>query len=89
MHQQLLRKLSKFKGLSFHPLGDDTCPRTVIEAKLLGLELSLNDKVQHKDEEWFNKDRSEIEDYLLSRHEVFWEKIDKTFPMTSIDSKES
>ena len=76
-YYDLLRKLSKFKGLSFHPLGDDTCPRTVIEAKLLGLELSLNDKVQHKDEEWFNKDRSEIEDYLLSRHEVFWEKIDK------------
>ena len=74
-YYDLLRRLSEFKGLSFHPLGDDTCPRTVIEAKLLGLELSLGDKVQHKDEEWFQKDRSEIEDYLLERHEVFWSVI--------------
>jgi glycosyltransferase involved in cell wall biosynthesis len=74
-YYDLLSKLSKFKGLSFHPRGDDTCPRTVIESKLLGLELSLNSKVQHKDEDWFNKERSEIEDYLLSRHEVFWNKI--------------
>ena len=74
-YYNLLRKLSKFAGLSFHPLGDDTCPRTTIEAKLLGLELSLGEKVQHKDEEWFNKSREDVEDYLLSRHEVFWNTI--------------
>lgn len=78
-YYDLLRKLTEFKGLSFYPLGDDTCPRTVIEAKLLGLELSLGDKVQHKDEEWFLKDASEIEDYLLSRHEVFWDVITQNF----------
>lgn len=74
-YYDLLRKLSEFKGLSFHPLGDDTCPRTTIEAKLLELELSLNEKVQHKDEEWFNKSREEVEDYLLGRHEIFWNSI--------------
>ena len=71
-YYDLLRKLSKFKGLSFHPLGGDTCPRTTIEARLLGLELSINDNVQHSKEEWFSKDHDQIEDYLLSRHEVFW-----------------
>ena len=75
-YYDLLGKLSKFNGLSFHPLGADTCPRTTIEAKLLGLELSLNDNVQHKDEVWFDTDViDEIESYLLSRHEVFWETI--------------
>lgn len=76
-YYDLLSKLSKFKGLSFHPLGSDTCPRTVIESKLLGLELSVNKNVQHAEEEWFNKDRNEIEDYLLSRHEVFWNTINR------------
>ena len=74
-YYDLLRKLSKFKGLSFHPLGADTCPRTVIEAKLLGLQLYLNDNVQHLGEAWFEGERDEIEDYLLSRHEVFWNEI--------------
>tara|TARA_R110002153_G_scaffold1395_1_gene7191 strand:- start:13777 stop:15699 length:1923 start_codon:yes stop_codon:yes gene_type:complete len=71
-YYNLLGKLSEFNGLSFHPLGADTCPRTTIEAKLLGLELLINDNVQHKDEEWFNIDIDGIESYLLSRHEVFW-----------------
>ena len=75
-YYDLLRKLSEFKGLSFHPLGGDTCPRTTIEAKLLGLELNLGDKVQHKDEEWFSRDSNEIEMYLLDRHKVFWKTIE-------------
>ena len=74
-YYDLLRKLSEFKGLSFHPLGADTCPRTVIEAKLLGLQLYLNDNVQLLGETWFEGERDEIEDYLLSRHEVFWNEI--------------
>jgi len=74
-YYDLLRKLTEFKGLSFHPLGGDTCPRTTIEAKLLGLELSINENVQHAEEEWFNKDIDKIEDYLLSRHEDFWDII--------------
>jgi hypothetical protein len=74
-YYDLLGTLSKYRGLSFQPLGADTCPRTVIEAKLLGLELLLNNNVQHLSEEWFSKDKDEIEDYLLSRHEVFWGEI--------------
>jgi len=74
-YYDLLDKLSKYRGLSFQPLGADTCPRTVIEAKLLGLELLLNINVQHLSEEWFSKEREEIEDYLLSRHETFWSEI--------------
>tara|TARA_R100000664_G_scaffold33807_2_gene52116 strand:+ start:2036 stop:3952 length:1917 start_codon:yes stop_codon:yes gene_type:complete len=74
-YNDLLRKLSEYKGLAFMPLGGDTCPRLVIEAKLMGLELILNDNVQHKDEEWFVGDRDAVEMYLLSCHDRFWDTI--------------
>ncbi len=78
-YYDLLRKLAEFKGLSFHPLGGDTCPRTTIEAKLLGLELSINENVQHAEEDWFKNIQNDTPDdllfYLLSRHEAFWSVI--------------
>ena len=74
-YSDMMRKLSDFKGLAARPLGHDTCPRLVIEAKLLGLELMLNENVQHKDEEWFNKNFDDIESYLLEGHNRFWERV--------------
>ena len=74
-YSDLLRKLSEFKGLAARPKGHDTCPRLVIEAKLLGLELMINENVQHASEDWFNSDLDAIEMYLLQRHEIFWNKI--------------
>ena len=72
-HAQCLEKLAQSKGLVFLPKGGDTCPRLVIEAKLLGCELHLNDHVQHKDEEWFNtSDILTIESYLYAARDVFW-----------------
>ena len=46
-HNDLLKKMSHSKGMVFLPRGGDTCPRTVIEAKLLGCELIINDNVMH------------------------------------------
>ncbi|NBP57725.1 hypothetical protein EBU71_14565 [bacterium] len=71
-YEEFLMKLGSFKGLIFHPAGFDTCPRLVVEAKLMGLELSLNDNVQHKDESWFNSSITEIEEYLLDGPDRFW-----------------
>jgi hypothetical protein len=71
-YEQFLLELGKYKGLIFHPSGFDTCPRLVIEAKLMGLDLDLNDNVQHKDEEWFNKSIPEIEEYLIDGPARFW-----------------
>ena len=71
-YHELLIKLSCSKGLIFRPLGGDTCPRIVIEAKLLGCDLKLNDNVQHKDEEWFSKDHDHCLNYLNTRAEKFW-----------------
>jgi len=74
-YSDLLTKLSEFKGLVSEPLGHDTCPRLVIEAKLLGLELKLNENVQHSSEEWFDNEKDEIEIYILEGHNRFWNKI--------------
>jgi len=73
---ELLRLLSESEGLIFLPIGNDTCPRLVIEAKLLGCKLLLNDKVQHVKEEWFTKAPPEIFDYLDSRKKYFWKKVE-------------
>ncbi len=75
-HNEMLQKFAASKGFVFTPLGGDTCPRTVIEARLAGCELLLNDNVQHKDEEWFaGKTSDEVEQYLSSAGMRFWESI--------------
>ena len=71
-YHDMLRKLSEYKGLCFRPLGGDTCPRLVIEAKLLGLELDINENVQHANEAWFTGDTDQVESYLLDAHNRFW-----------------
>ena len=75
-HEQLLDKLAKAKGICFKPTGLDTCPRYVIEAKLLGCELEINENVQHVDEPWFaSNDNKNIINYLKNRREVFWNEV--------------
>lgn len=72
-----IETLSNYEGLCFHPLGFDTCPRLVVEAKLMGLELDLNDFVQHKDESWFaDKSPEELNKFLMNRPNFFWNQID-------------
>ena len=75
-HNQVLESLATAEGLVYLPVGGDTCPRLVIEAKLLGCELVLNDHVQHKDEIWFNtEDEFDTEAYLYAARERFWNGI--------------
>ena len=70
-YHELLIKMSTSKGLIFLPLGSDTCPRFVIEAKILGCDLILNDYVQHKNESWFETQESSMA-YLKERIPTFW-----------------
>jgi hypothetical protein len=76
-YHDMLGKLSKAQGLIFMPQAGDTCPRLVIEAKLLGCELILNEDVQHKNEKWFENKKSII-NYLKERSNVFWHEIEKS-----------
>lgn len=74
----LLSRLAVAEGFVYLPKGGDTCPRMVIEAKLLGCKLHLNDNVQHKDEEWFaTDDLGSIEEYLYAARDLFWRGIRK------------
>ena len=74
-YHELLRKLSEYAGFAFMPLGGDTCPRIVIEAKLLGLKLLTNGNVQHTGEDWWKGNLDEIESYLLDGHNRFWNEL--------------
>ena len=74
-YPDVLRKLSTAKGFVYLPEGGDTCPRMVIEAKLLGCELILNEYVQHKDEEWFNSTDLDLLSYLYAARHRFWTAI--------------
>tara|TARA_B000000557_G_C20807449_1_gene458383 strand:+ start:1369 stop:2265 length:897 start_codon:yes stop_codon:yes gene_type:complete len=71
-YAQLLLKLRSSKGLVYLPLGDDTCPRIVIESKLLGCDLILNKHVQHKEEEWF-KDHNSILNKFKNQEKILKE----------------
>ena len=70
----MIEKLSKAEGLVFLPPGSDTCPRLVIEAKLLGCAIVTNNNVQHANEPWFDtEDISEVFRYLHGRRKYFWD----------------
>ena len=72
----VLEKLATAEGFAYLPLGGDTCPRMVIEAKLLGCELHINENVQHAKELWFDTDDTlETESYLYAAREIFWKGI--------------
>lgn len=75
-YDEMLAKLASAEGFAYLPAGADTCPRMVIEAKLLGCNLHLNNNVQHKNEEWFaTEDLESIEGYLYSAPALFWNGI--------------
>tara|TARA_R100000008_G_C3583597_1_gene170426 strand:+ start:669 stop:1550 length:882 start_codon:yes stop_codon:yes gene_type:complete len=70
-HDEMLDKLSAYKGLIFLPIIEDTCPRITIEAKLLGLEVITSGNSQHTTEEWWNGSLENIENYLKERPSLF------------------
>ena len=73
-YEDMINKLSESEGLVFLPPGSDTCPRLVIEAKLLGCAIITNSNVQHANEPWFNtEDISEVFRYLYGRRKFFWD----------------
>lgn len=71
-YEQLLRRLARAEGFVYLPLGGDTCPRMVIEARLLGCSLQLNENVQHATEPWFLDKLDDVEAYLRASSTRFW-----------------
>tara|TARA_R100001594_G_scaffold148710_2_gene204542 strand:+ start:294 stop:1910 length:1617 start_codon:yes stop_codon:yes gene_type:complete len=72
-HHELLSLMARYKGLIFLPNGYDTCPRIVMEARLLNCDLILNDNVQHRHEPWF-KNRESIIQHVKKQKHFFYEK---------------
>jgi hypothetical protein len=69
-YEELLDVMSRSEGFVYLPRGGDTCPRMVIEAKLLGCEVVTNDNVQHAAEKWWNANPDDVCDYLKGRPDV-------------------
>jgi len=81
---ELLNKMFDAEGFCFLPRGGDTCPRVVIEAKILGCELKINRNVQHANEAWFAQGTSEsILAHLKSLPNRFWNDIKRKMDITS------
>ena len=76
-HEELMRTLCSYKGLIFLPLIHDTCPRITIEAKLLGLDLIINEKCQHTLEDWWSFPFPKMVEYLSGRPRHLWKSIDE------------
>lgn len=70
-YDEMLSELAQAKGLVYMPQGYDTCPRLVIEAKILGAEIRTNSFVQHISEPWFYNLES-IFEWLLKSPAMFW-----------------
>jgi hypothetical protein len=72
----LLNLFSEMSGFAFHPAGGDTCPRIVVEAKLMDCPLDINENVQMRDESWFKDGTyATIKEYLQGRPAVFWDHV--------------
>tara|TARA_R110001599_G_scaffold229246_1_gene428445 strand:+ start:121 stop:1713 length:1593 start_codon:yes stop_codon:yes gene_type:complete len=87
-YKDLLRKLADSKGLVYIPPGGDTCPRLIIEAKLLDCELILNDNVQHRNETWFET-KEGIFKYLRERTKIFWSTMENLWELDTPESSDN
>lgn len=76
-YEEVLGKLAAAEGFVYLPRGGDTCPRMVIEAKLLGCEVVTNSNVQHENESWWRGSPESIRDYLLQRPIALWSTLEK------------
>jgi len=70
-YRKFLETLCDYKGFIFLPNAYDTCPRVVVEAKILGLEYVINDNVQIK-KELIETTPDEILDKLHLLSGNFW-----------------
>jgi hypothetical protein len=74
-NEEFILELAKSKGMIFLPRDQDVGSRTSVEAKLLGLELILNDHVQTQFEPWWSGTIEEIEEFQLDGPDRFWREL--------------
>lgn len=74
-YEKHIETLSNYKAFVFTPLIHDTCPRCIIEARLLNVHVICNNNCQQIYEFWW-KDESKTLNYLKERPNYFWSIID-------------
>lgn len=74
-HEEHLKTLSRYKGIVFLPNIDDTCPRCIIEARIMGLDVITNLRSQHTTEWWWKNEKKTLP-YIESRPKLFWQTVD-------------
>lgn len=75
-NDQFIEELARSRGMVFLPRDIDVGSRTTVEAKLLGLDVVINDHVLPKFEPWFNSPTEEIEAYFLDGPSRFWRVVE-------------
>jgi glycosyltransferase involved in cell wall biosynthesis len=76
------------EGIIYLPPGGDTCPRFIIEARMLGCDLIINENVQHKNEPWFENRETTIK-YLRQRTKIFWSEIENKWNIETPKRKDT
>jgi len=80
----LLNKVANASSFCFLPRGGDTCPRVVIEAKVLGCELHINNNVQMANEAWFSHGTPDsMLEHLKDLPNRFWNETKRSMDITS------
>jgi hypothetical protein len=74
-YENHLRLMSQYSVHVFTPIIDDTCPRCIIEARLMGVNVIANDRCQQITEDWW-VNPALTETYLMGRPSYFWSLID-------------
>lgn len=59
-YAEMLQRLMRSAGIVYMPPGGDTCPRYVIEAQLLGIDILCNENVMHLGEQWAQLSGSDL-----------------------------
>jgi hypothetical protein len=73
-YDAFLDEMASSRGLIYLPNDLDPSPRTVIEARVMGRRLIMNDNVLHKNEPWFSEGPPEaVAAYLRGLPARFWQ----------------
>ena len=66
-----LKKLSLYSHLVFFPSTPETCCRIIVEAKMIGLEVTTNELIGASYEEWYKLNGKELIDCMKNKRNTF------------------
>jgi len=70
-YEKFLQKLSQYSHLVFFPSTPETCCRLVLEAKMMGVKIVINNLVGCSYEPWYRKEGKEMIDFMRKKRKGF------------------